>query len=256
VPIVRIPIGRRVFAPSWTMTLLAAALCVAFVQLGRWQWDKGVQRQAEWDAFARGADATLVLGARAIATVPRFARVSVTGRFDGPHQFLLDNRTHAGRAGYEVLTPLHLEDGRVLLVDRGWIPLTGARSRLPDVRLAADTPLTLVGRIDQLPSPGLALGRMPPPTGPSWPKVTSYPDMAQLAAALEERLESRILLLDPHMPFGYVREWQPPGLPPMRHFAYAVQWWGFALALLIIWAVVSAPRRAITPQADSRSSVP
>ncbi len=48
------------------------------------------------------------------------------------HQFLLDNMTHAGRAGYEVLTPLLLDDGRVLLVNRGWLPLPdGRRDELP-----------------------------------------------------------------------------------------------------------------------------
>jgi len=256
VPIVRIPVGGRVFAPSWRMTVLVAALCALFVQLGRWQWDKGVRRQAEWDAFARGADATIVLGRRAVATLPRFARITVSGRLEGQHQFLLDNRTHAGRAGYEVLTPLVLGDGRVLLVDRGWLPFTGSRSHLPDVQLAPLGPLELVGRIDQLPSPGLALGRMPPPAGPSWPKLTSYPDMAQLAASLGERLEPRILLLDPRMPWGYVRDWQPPGLPPLRHFGYAVQWWGFALAVLLIWGIVSAPRRAIASRPSPRSSLP
>ena len=30
--------------------------------------------------------------------------MTVVGQFDAEHQFLLDNRTHEGRAGYEVLT--------------------------------------------------------------------------------------------------------------------------------------------------------
>ena len=25
-----------------------------------------------------------------------------------------------------------------------------------------------------------------------------------------------------------MREWSPPGMPPSRHFSYAIQWWGFA----------------------------
>jgi surfeit locus 1 family protein len=255
VPIVRIPIGRRVFAPSWLMTALTAALCVAFVALGRWQWDRGVRRQAQWDAFARGADAPLVLGGRDIGSLPRFRRVEVTGRYDGTRQFLLDNRTHAGSAGYEVLAPLALDDGRVLLVDRGWVPFTGSRARLPDVRLRADAPLTVTGRLDDLPVPGLELGRMPPDAGEHWPKVTSYPSMRQLSDAYGRGLESRIVLLDPTAPFGYVRDWQPPGLPPIRHFSYAVQWWGFAATILVIWLVLSAPR--VPPrgqQPDSRPS--
>jgi surfeit locus 1 family protein len=73
--------------------------------------------------------------------------------------------------------------------------------------------------------------------------------MAQLAAALGRPLSSRILLLDPAAPFGYVRAWQPPGLPALRHFSYAVQWWSFALATLVLWAVLS--RRPQPPPAPS-----
>jgi len=224
------------------MTVLTAALCVLFVHLGRWQWDKGLWRQAEWDAFARGADRALALGARDPAALPRFQRIELTGVFDVTHQFLLDNRTHAGQAGYEVLTALVLADGRELLVDRGWVPFNGYRSHLPDVSLHAPGPLTITGRIDDLPAPGLAFGRMPPAAGAHWPKVTSYPDMGQLATALGHALPARIVLLDPSAPFGYVRDWQPPGLSPARHLSYAVQWWGFAVTLIIIWAVLSAPK--------------
>ena len=52
-------------------------------------------------------------------------------------------------------------------------------------------------------------------------------------------MAARIVLLDPAAPFGYVRVWQPPGLSPLRHFSYAVQWWSFALLTLVIWVVVS-----------------
>ncbi len=224
------------------MTALTAALCVLFVHLGRWQWDKGLWRQAEWDAFARGADQAIVLGARDPAELARFQRVEVSGTFDAARQFLLDNRTHAGQAGYEVLTPLVLDGDRVLLVDRGWVPFTGFRDRLPDVHLQARGVVTITGRVDNLPAPGLALGRAPPPPGGAWPKVTSYPDMNQLARALGRPLAGRIVLLDPAAPFGYVRDWQPPGLSPARHLAYAIQWWGFAATLIIIWAVLSAPK--------------
>ena len=52
-----------------------------------------------------------------------------------------------------------------------------------------------------------------------------------------------MLLLDPASGSGYVRDWQPPGLPPLRHFSYAIQWWGFAVTLLIIWGIMSARRQ-------------
>ena len=256
-PIVRISVGRRVFAPAWGMTALTVALCVAFVRLGEWQWHKAETRQAEWNAFARGADRALALGSRGTADTPRFQRVVVSGRFDREHQFLLDNRIENGAAGYEVLTPLELDDGRRLLVDRGWVPFTGYRNRLPDVRLDASGPVRLTGRIDQLPVGGLAFGRVGPDAGPNWPKVTSYPDLAQLAGALAAvtrgmPLEPRILLLDAGQPDGYVRDWRPPGMSPARHMSYAAQWWLFAVTLVVIWAVLSARK----PSASLRTDAP
>ena len=236
----------RVFAPNWRFTLVALLLAAAFARLGVWQWQRGEQRQASAARFARGADAVLELGTRAPEELPLYQRVAVAGALDGTRQFLLDNRIFEGRAGYEVLTPLARAGAAVILIDRGWVPFSGSRAHLPDVSVPAG-PVRLTGRLATLPAPGLASGRAPP-QGP-WPEVTSYPDMAQLGNALGVPVASRIVLLDPREPFGYVRVWQPPGLSPLRHFSYAVQWWSFALLTLVIWVVVS--RRPLAPAARS-----
>jgi surfeit locus 1 family protein len=240
--------GKR-FAPTLGYTLLALVLAALFVRLGVWQWQRGEERAAAATRFARGAAAVLELGTRDVGEVALYQRIGVEGELDAAHQFLLDNRTFEGRAGYEVLTPLIRAAAPALLVDRGWVPFTGSRTQLPDVTLTAGGPVHLTGRVALLPSPGLASGRAAPASTDPWPKVTSYPDMAQLAAALGRPLSSRILLLDPAAPFGYARAWQPAGLPPLRHFAYAVQWWSFALATLVLWAVLS--RRPQPPPAPS-----
>jgi len=230
-------------APAWPLTVLTIALCVVFVGLGRWQWHRGQARQEEWEAFARGADEALPLGPQQLAQVARFARVLVSGHWRPDRQFLLDNRTHAGSAGYEVLTPLELADGRVLLVDRGWLAFTGYRAVLPDVAFTPQDTATLVGRVDELPSAGLAFGRAAPAVNGSWPRLATYPHIEDLSAALGRSIEPRILLLDARAPDGYVRDWQPPGLPPARHWAYAIQWWCFAATLIVVW-IVLAVRRA------------
>jgi cytochrome oxidase assembly protein ShyY1 len=228
------------------MTALAVALCIAFVGLGRWQWQRGEARQEVWDAFARGADEVRPLGAAKLDDVPRFARIRLTGRFHPDRQFLLDNRSHAGLPGYEVLTPLELSDGRMLLVDRGWVPFTGSRAQLPYITFAPAPVVTVVGRVDNLPSAGLAYGRAAPALDGSWPRITSYPRMSELDAAWGHDLERRIVLLDPSAADGYVRDWQPPGLPPARHWAYAIQWWLFAVTLAVLWSVASVRRRRRT----------
>jgi surfeit locus 1 family protein len=226
------------------MTVLTVLACLAFVSLGSWQWRKAQLRQAEWERFARGADSVRPLGAADLGEVPRFQRVSLAGHYDGGHQFLLDNRTHEGRAGYEVLTPLVRPDGRVVLVDRGWVPFSGVRARLPEVALPAGQGLiTVIGRSDELPVAGLESGRSGPPQEGGWPKVTSYPTMPQLARALGTALPARILLLDRDQPQGYLRDWRPPGMQPLRHLSYAIQWWAFAALAVILWMTMSFKRQ-------------
>jgi surfeit locus 1 family protein len=232
---IRIPLGRRIFTPSWGFTALTVLLCVLFFDLGRWQWNKGEARQAEWDKFAAGAERVQPLGARGVDEVPRFQRVSVVGRLDPGHQFLLDNRSYQGRAGFEVLTPMQRPNGRIVLLDRGWVPFSGLRAQLPDIALEPRDTVSVVGRVAELPSAGLASGRAAPGTNAPWPKVTTFPSMLQLSIALGSALEPRIVLLDPKEPDGYVRDWHPPGIDPLRHWSYAVQWWCFGVLAVALW---------------------
>lgn len=236
-------VGSRTFSASWLMTLLMLAAVVGFAGLGRWQWLKGNLREAQAEEFARGTGQTSPLGSRELGAVERFQRVSVSGRFDAEHQFLLDNRTYDGRAGYEVLTPLDRGDGRTILVDRGWVPFTGYRDKMPDVSFAAPPTVEVIGRVDELPSEGLESGRAAPSAQGSWPKVTSFPHAAELSKALGRPVESRILLLDGRAPNGYVRDWQPPGMPAIRHWSYAVQWWAFAALAIALWLILGLRKK-------------
>lgn len=232
---VRFSAFGRVFSPSWPMTLATLVLLAAFVSLGRWQWHRGEAKQALWDTFDRAPEPQYSGHPPNFDSIPRFTRLAFPARYDARHQFLLDNMSYLGKPGYEVLTPAILDDGRRILVNRGWVPFSGFREQLPDISLHGAEAVTLVGRVDELPVAGLASGRSPPAEGDAWPKVTSFPQPQDLESALGERIPRRVLLLDPQQPDGYVRDWKPPGLDPARHFSYAIQWWGFALVLLVLY---------------------
>lgn len=230
---------RYRFAPRWPWVLLTAAMLPLFISLGFWQWQRGQARQVSWDQFERNDTPAIEAPAASLAGLPRYTRVRLRGEFDGERQFLLDNISHQGAPGYEVLTVLRLPDGSRLLVNRGWLPFSGYRDRLPDVSLpgaaapdpAAGPPAVAVisGRLAQLPVSGLASGRAPPALDGGWPRLTSFPEIGQLAEAYGAPLLPVVLLLDADSGPGYLRQWQPPGLPPARHIGYAVQWWAFAL---------------------------
>ena len=239
------------------MTAVTVLLLAVFISLGRWQWSRGEQKEALARGFAAGAVQAQPLGARGTATLPRYAVVSVTGEWDAARQFLLDNRTRDGRAGYEVLTPLRLADGRWLLVNRGWLPFEGRRDRLPEVATGlAPGAVTLRGRLDELPTAGLTSGRAAPALTGAWPRVTSFPQTAQLAASLADggpdsaaqtlRLEPRVLLLDAAAPAGYRRDWRPFVKGPEQNISYAVQWWSFGVLLLVLFVKMNLRTRTDT----------
>jgi surfeit locus 1 family protein len=216
------------FIPRWYYTLLVLVAIPGFIALGFWQWHRGEYRAAQWAAFARADVPAVETTAAALERLPRFTRVRVTGEFD-TRQLLLDNISHEGAAGYEVVSLLRLADGSHLMVDRGWVPFTGFRDRLPDVSLRATGPQIVVGRLSTLPVAGIAAGRLPPPEDGAWPRVTSFPSHAELQHTWGVPLHAPLLLLDADCGPGYLRAWRPPGIPPERNYSYAVQWWSFAL---------------------------
>jgi surfeit locus 1 family protein len=128
-----------------------------------------------------------------------------------------------------VLTVLRLADGSHLLVNRGWVPFSGFRDRLPDISLQAAATQQLTGRLSTLPVAGMAAGRLAPADQGQWPRLTSFPTHAELESAWGAPLLSPVLLLDADSGPGYLRDWQAPGISPERNFSYAVQWWAFAL---------------------------
>lgn len=227
---------RSRFAPRPIPTVLTFAAVAVFVALGNWQLGRAEQKRTLAADFAAGGPA--IDWRRLPADAPRYQRVFLRGRYDAEHQFLLDNRSHESVAGVEVLTPLVLEDGRAVLVNRGWQPWGATRRDLPAVAVGGE-PRDVVGRIDELPRPGIWL-KPPPATG--WPRLVQYPRMEELSAALGRELAPRQVLLDPGVPDGYLRDWVVPGTTPDRHLGYALQWFAFAALAATIWLVLSFRR--------------
>jgi surfeit locus 1 family protein len=231
------------FTPRWYWILLTAGAVVLFVNLGFWQWHRGEHRRELWQQFERSDQPPIEAPAAELARLPRFTRVRVAGEFDATRQFLLDNISHGGAPGYEVLTALRLGDGSHMLVDRGWVQFSGYREQLPDVAIDGTlSPPFLTGRLSGLPVAGIAAGRVPPPSDGPWPRVTSFPDMEQLSQALGTPLQPVVLLLDADSGPGYLRDWHAPGISPERNFSYAVQWWSFALLALAMFVGLNLKR--------------
>lgn len=239
-----ITIGSRIFAPRPLMTLLTLVLLALLISLGRWQLRRADEKRVLYDSFASGSDATRPIEA-ATPPLPRYQHLAAAGHYDDSRQVLIDNMVESEQAGYFVITPFELQGGGWILVNRGWVPVGASRAQLPAIPVNAQA-RTLHGRADNLPSPGIQLGTRGV-LAPPYPVVASFPTHEEIAALLKEARWARaadLILLDPGEPDGYVRRWSPPGFPPMRHIGYAVQWFGLATALFVIYIVTNSRRVA------------
>jgi cytochrome oxidase assembly protein ShyY1 len=237
-------IGNRSFAPQAWAVVLTASLLTVFVSLGWWQVGRAREKQAMMESFARGTETSVVLAGVGVDELPRYQHVSTEGHYEPERQVLLDNMpSSTGQPGYRVLTPFRRGAGdKVLLVDRGWVPLGVSRDQLPVV-FVDPKPRTIAGRLDGLPVPGIRVGEAQAPGATGWPRVLNFPTQADVEAALGEKVESRIVLLDASNPDGYQRVWRPSvGFPPERHLGYAIQWFALALALIVIFVALSLKR--------------
>ena len=228
--------GRR-FRPSLWPTLAAIAVIGATILLGNWQARRadlrgGLQHQAETMAkelplsIRRGADVTQDL---------RYRPATVAGEYVASRQIWLDNRMYKGAAGFRILTPLKLDDGSHLLVDRGWIAAApSAAGRAPP---AADPPpgrVIVTGRLNQPPSKFLELAHADPAT-----RVLQNLDLGEYAKASGLAVAPLILEEAPGTSDGLVRDWLPPDLGRDKNVSYMWQWYGFATLTAVLWLIFS-----------------
>lgn len=212
------------------------------LSLGNWQLNRANEKQQFINIQAEQANGEVVelMGSSLDdAKQMRYKKVWLSGHYDPNRQFLLDNQIDSGKVGYLVLTPFILDGGeKAVLVNRGWLASMPKRSELPNVAFT-ETHTTLTGRINQFPSVGITLPEATIPTQ-AWPSVVQVVDTSILSKKLGYDLFSFQVELDGHLPNGYKREWHNSTVMlPEQHTAYAMQWFGLALTLTVLFIVYS-----------------
>ncbi|MBT8062315.1 MAG: SURF1 family protein [Gammaproteobacteria bacterium] len=222
-------------------SLLFTGLILAFIALGNWQLDRAQQKAEIQQQFEQAPSFDRLPEA---GSAPRYANVRLLGRFDSKRHVLIDNQVLKGRPGVHVLTPFLLEDGRWILVNRGWQPLPPDRSMLPSVP-TGNALQTITGKLDEIYQPGRRVGDPDTLQPTDWPQLLTYPDLDDIAMALGEPLYPLTLLLDEAHPEGFAgRQWKPVNTGAAKHRARALQWYTFVVAALVIWVFLGFRRGA------------
>jgi len=227
---------NREFKFSWFSIVLYLLLIVLLVSLGFWQLGRAEQKEVflEQQRLSVGKDNLQLTDETDINEV-RYRSTVITGNYDKKKQYLIDNQIVNGRAGYFVMTPFYMEGmEKAVLVNRGWVILNQNRQILPDIPVV-DTRQTIKGRINRFPVVGIRLAGAEIPTK-GWPSVIQLADSKVLSKKLGYALLPFQIELDKHEAFGYQRDWKKKStMPPEKHIAYAVQWFGLALTLTVLF---------------------
>ena len=211
---------------------------------GLWQLDRADQKRALFSEYDLADENSVLrrLPSDSEAADLRYQLLELSGRYQPERQVLLDNMLSEGKPGYQVLTPLITIFGPVL-VNRGWLPASADRGELPDVAVDRSD-RTLRARLDRLPRPGIRLEPTNSGDDSPLPRRLQYPDAAQLRNQLGLDLPAYQLLLLPDQPDGYLRDWRPAVMGPDKHLGYAVQWFSFTAAILVIYFLLNIKRNS------------
>jgi surfeit locus 1 family protein len=229
---------RRRFRPSLWPTLGLLLLIATTVALGNWQRQRAYDKQALRDQYEAASRAPpLALDADTLVAADparfRFRAVRAQGMYDAAHQLLIDNRVHAGRAGFDVVAPLKLEGAGYVLVDRGWIAQGASRAALPQVPPPAGT-VVVEGRINLPPARYLELGA-DSNAGP----IRENLDIARIAASSGLPLLAFIVEQTQDTGDGLVRDWPAPDFGIEQHKSYMVQWYSLAALGVGLWLALN-----------------
>jgi len=253
---------RFLWSRQWViLTLLGLVMIPVMIRLGFWQLHRHEHRVANNRIIAAALKATPVPVES--VTHPGFSvphqdlykAVSARGHFDTAHQVVARHRTagnggtddEAGgqQIGYHVITPFVLDDGRAVLVNRGWIEGPDDPTKFPTIPAPPSGEVTVVGRLrpDETTSATGIRDRKGLP-----PRQIMLISSTKVGAYVPEQLVGGYLELVSIAPAPKAK--QPALIPEPDHssigphLAYAIQWWLFSSMVPVGWVVLLRRERA------------
>lgn len=221
------------FRPTFWPTLFTVPAMIILLGLGTWQVER-----LHWKEnliatrTARSTGPAISLPAdEADPAGYEFSKTRVTGRFLHDKEMYLAARSLNGNTGYHVVTPLVEDDGRAILIDRGWIPID---RKDPAARAAGEVRGTVT--VEGLLRASQKKSWLVPDNEPR-NNVWFYVDVPAMAkwAAVEHARPYFIEAGPAANPGGLPIGGQSRTELPNNHLQYAITWYSFAISLAVIY---------------------
>lgn len=231
------------FKPTLLGTILTLACIPLFIKFGLWQYNKAqlkISIQAAYNQAEVGAALNFPLQELDVEAW-NYKKIKVTGVYAPKYQFLLDNQVNGNRVGFNVITPLKInQSSQYVLVNRGWILGKDTHAELPQFNTPTSQQ-TLTGQVWVPSKKFFTLENKERTNGKSSiATVWQHMDMELYRRKVPFEVSLMAIKLDENSDAGgFVRNWQVPAERIATHIGYAYQWFGFALATLLIYLYMS-----------------
>jgi surfeit locus 1 family protein len=224
------------FKPTFWPTVFTVPAVLLMLGLGVWQ----IQRLQWKEALIAervertAAPAIALPGPGADIADLEFRHVALTGEFLHDKEMWLGARSLNDNTGYHLVTPFRLTDGRVVLVDRGWIPL----DRKTADKRAAGNPAGQVAMDGVIRFNGRQTWFVPD----NRPDLRFFfwvdlPAMASLAGTPDSETRFFVEAGPAPNPGGFPIGGQTRINLPNDHLQYAIIWFALAGALIVIYVL-------------------
>lgn len=237
-------IGQYQFKPTLAVSLISLVVFIILMSLGVWQLKRAEQKaetQQALNSSLKQVELDIVSPLKSNNQY-RFRHARLEGYFDSKHQYLLDNRVEKGRPGFLVITPfVYAANKAVILVNRGWLPLGKTRQDLPNISVT-DKPMIIRGILADIPGKLPSFGIGATISNSSWPKIIRDVEIDQIGVELGYTMPPYLLQLAQENSMAYMQNWQPVASGAEKNESYAVQWFGMALVIFILYIGLNSRR--------------
>lgn len=250
---------NRQTALRWSgYVAVAVVFAIACGFLSNWQFTRDAGRSTQLRLIADNYDAApvpltdLLPPGAELDPGDQWHPVILEGEYLSDGQLLARNRAHGGTSAFEVLVPFRAADGRVIIVDRGWVA-PGVDQPEPDEVPAAPTgTVEVVVRLkpgEPLPNSGRSApdGQVPTIHLPLIADTLSGEDVVTSAYGL--------LVSEDPAPATAPSALEAPSEDPGPHLSYAIQWILFAvMGFVFIWYMIRTELRHRREDAEERAA--
>jgi cytochrome oxidase assembly protein ShyY1 len=247
--------GWRRWGAYLALTLVFALACGL---LSWWQWARRAEAVDEIQRVEQNYDAEPIPLVEALPGLDsweaddEWTPVLLQGEYQVADELLVRNRVRGGKPGFIQLVPFRLDDGTVVVVDRGWLPVGDTADASPD-----HVPAPPVGEVTVVARLRPAEPELPGRTAPEG-QIASI-DVAGIIddlgvdgyTAAYGVLASEDPPVD-DMPYPAVRPEEDEG----PHLSYALQWIAFGVLAFVglFWAWRRELRIAALPAEEQAAA--